>query len=70
MPDYIYNTSKTDGKYHEVHTTLCRYLPYSWNRESLGCHSSCKEAIKEAESRTGDRDFDGCYHCSRDCHHG
>lgn len=70
MPTYLYNDSKTDGTFHEVHTDTCQHLPYSWNRVNLGWHINCEEAIKEAQRRTGKYDFDGCYHCCRECHTG
>ena len=70
MQDYIYNKSKLDGKYHEVHATKCIHLPRIENQVSLGWHSDCKSAISEAERETGDHDFDGCAFCSLDCHKG
>ena len=70
MPTYLYNESKTDGKYHEVHTDSCSHLPSSWNRKDLGWHANCREAIQTAQNRTGDYDFDGCAYCCNDCHNG
>lgn len=70
MPTYIYNSSQTDGKYHEIHLTTCNHLPKISNRVILGWHVDCKSAIREAERRTGCNDFDGCYYCSRNCHRG
>ncbi len=70
MPYYIYNKNRWDGKYHEVHETTCSHLPTNENQEDLGWHLNCQAAIREAERRTGAKDFDGCHYCSDECHHG
>ena len=70
MPNYVYNKNKWDGKYHEVHTTECGYRPKLENQVSLGWHATCKQAILNAQSLTGQFDFDGCKHCCKECHKG
>ncbi len=70
MPYYVFNDKRWDGKFHEVHETTCAHKPTLANQTDLGWHSNCKDAIKEAERRTGSRDFDGCYYCCKDCHKG
>lgn len=69
MANYIINTGKTDGKYHEMHKTTCNHLPYSWNQKDLGYHSSDVKALEYAKS-IGYSDADGCAHCCSSVHHG
>lgn len=70
MPNYVFNKSKNDGKFHEVHTTDCKWIPALYNRYDLGWHSNCLSAIQRAKAVTGDNDFDGCKHCCPNCHTG
>ncbi|MCG4457653.1 hypothetical protein PT177_03180 [Erysipelothrix rhusiopathiae] len=70
MKKYLYNKSKTDGVYHEVHVTTCKHLPDMKNRVSLDEQKNCHDAIKKAERLTGDHDFDGCMYCCENCHNG
>ena len=67
--NYIYNRNTDSKGNHEVHTTICSYIPDYINRvEISGNHSSCSSAIRKAKSETGKTNFDGCYYCSRSCH--
>ncbi|SFW48142.1 hypothetical protein [Chitinophaga sancti] len=50
---------------HEVHQSDCSWLPAPENREYLGSHSSCKEAVKKAQKDY--ENADGCKHCSEEC---
>ena len=66
MAYYYVNKNAQTNWDHEVHTSSCTYLPDPENRISLGLHTNCKDAIKEAKKHYND--VDGCYRCSRECH--
>lgn len=69
MPDYIINTEKTDGRYHEVHTAACSHGPDVFHRKALGWHADAVDAVAYAK-RNGYPDADGCYFCSSEAHRG
>lgn len=69
MPNYIINKEKTDGKYNEVHTTLCSHLPVAYNQVSLGWHADAVDAVLYARTN-GYPQADGCYYCCNEAHHG
>lgn len=69
MPNYIVNTQKTDGKYHEVHDTSCGHLPDSNNQRWIGPHPTCHTAVTAANNM-GFSPADGCNWCSPACHKG
>ena len=62
---YVNKNSQLTGE-HEIHTSVCVYLPDSQNRIYLGPFDHCEEAVDEARKYFSN--VDGCYHCSRDCH--
>lgn len=70
MPKYIYNANVDDKGNHEVHDLTCPHLPDVSNRESIGTFMGCRQAILAAKIATGKNNFDGCKHCSPDCHKG
>jgi hypothetical protein len=49
---------------HEVHTSICTYLPL--NKTYLGEFSNCSDAVRYAKTRYPN--VDGCYYCARACH--
>lgn len=69
MPNYLLNKEKTDGRYNEVHTTSCNYLPTIYNQIDLGWHVNAKEAVSYA-IRIGYESADGCFYCCKDEHRG
>lgn len=69
MPLYLVNREKRDGRYHEVHTSVCAHRPQTHNSHHLGNHNDCASALRAAEA-AGFRPADGCKHCSPACHKG
>ena len=69
MRYYFYDQKDKNGN-HEVHTVNCSFLPSPENRTYIGDFSSCKAAIRSAESTYSLRSFDGCFYCSKACHNG
>lgn len=65
---YYLNTEPRGNNY-EVHSEECDYLPSSSNREFLGAFSDCQEAVKKAKDLHPSLIIDGCFYCSRNCHH-
>lgn len=63
---YYFNKFSDKNNKHEVHTASCSYLPL--NKIYLGRFSNCKDAIKEAKALYPFLEYDGCYHCSNECH--
>ncbi|MFD2638364.1 hypothetical protein [Piscibacillus salipiscarius] len=55
---------------HEVHDEDCFRLPNKENRTYIGIFKNCEDAIQQAKRDYPHRKFDGCYHCSRECHNG
>lgn len=70
MDFYYFNDTADPHGYHEVHTEDCMYLPSLTNRTLIGYCSSCAEAINEAKAEHPSLQFDGCFWCCRECHHG
>lgn len=66
---YYLNENEDYKKNHEVHTGDCTYLPDVTNRYYLGYFSSCKDAIEDAKAKKPSWNIDGCFFCSRECHH-
>ncbi len=66
MTRYCVNKNADENGYHEVHTESCSYLPISSNRQDLGYHNSCSEAVQKAKLYYSS--VDGCYYCCRACH--
>ena len=71
MAKFYYFNKNTDrhGR-HEVHEESCNHLPDYHNREMIGLEDNCKDAIKRAKSEHPDKEFDGCFYCSYECHKG
>jgi hypothetical protein len=65
---YIMNTSKTDGRYHEVHHDDCSYKPDTYNQAVIGIYFSDRDAMNAAKILYSDAD--GCYYCMPSEHHG
>ena len=51
---------------HEVHMKTATRLPNPENSKYLGQFSNCKDAVRKAKEY--DKDADGCYWCSNECH--
>lgn len=63
---YIVNKQLRNGK-HEVHAVKeCDHLPEPQNREPLGDHDDCEDAVLSAKLK-GYVPANGCYWCSRPC---
>lgn len=60
---YVNRNAQPNGD-HEVHKSVCSYLPA--DRIYLGQFARCHEAVHEAKKQF--RQSNGCYWCSRDCH--
>ncbi len=69
MPNYFYNIHCDDNGYFEVHSETCPFLPAPQNRVDAGNHDNCHQAIAYMKL-TANRNYDGCYHCSKECHKG
>lgn len=74
MPYYIVNSNAQPNGDHEVHVTprwSCsspRY-PLLENQISLGFHTTCYGAVREAVRR-GYLTANGCFYCVNACHTG
>lgn len=66
MPNYVVNDKVQNNGDHEVHTTNCVYYPLIKNSTSLGWHSNCQSAVKEAKNHYSQSN--GCATCSSECH--
>ena len=66
MRYYLNRNPQSDG-YHEVQQEGCSFLPNPANRIFLGNFASCEEAMVEARKYFSK--VDGCFYCSRPCHH-
>lgn len=66
MAHYFVNKEAQPSGDHEVHTSMCRYLPASHHREYLGAFGDCATAI--AAARVLFRQVNGCVHCAAPCH--
>ena len=60
---YVNNKAQSNGD-HEVHVVSCNHFPSDY--KSLGSHSDCKSAVKEAKKTYSKSN--GCYWCCNDCH--
>ena len=71
MSNFIVNSNAQPNGDHEVHDLYggCSYLPDQKNQVSLGWHSDCYGAVREANNR-GYSPANGCYYCARPCHTG
>lgn len=69
MPTYIVNSNAQSNGDHEVHNSSdpCSFMPSYANQVSLGWHSDCISAVRDANSR-GYRPANGCAHCVSACH--
>lgn len=70
MARYCVNRNAQANGDHEVHnlTTGCNFLPDIANQKSLGEHSSCQSAVREAKQTYPQSN--GCYYCCNACHTG
>lgn len=72
MKYYYFNINTDKHGRHEVHNNECTSsnLPLEKNKREIGYCSDCHEALKKAKSLYPNRNFDGCYYCSRPCNKG
>jgi hypothetical protein len=70
MPHFILNKNHQSNGDYEVHnlTDGCDYMPNTQNRQELGYHLSCREAVAEAKGLYQNIKINGCYYCCRECH--
>ncbi len=66
MAQYFVNRNKQANGDHEVHTSVCIYLPAPHNRLDLGYHFTCATAVRQA--RNVYPQSNGCKYCSTLCH--
>lgn len=67
MPYYYVNTNAQSNGDHEVHEdTYCSNAPTPQNRKSLGYHSDCHSAVREAKKTYSQSN--GCFYCCKPCH--
>lgn len=66
MASYYVNKNAQSNGDHEVHKSGCSFMPLNENRISLGDHSTCQSAVKEAKKHY--TQVNGCYYCSEACH--
>jgi len=66
MAQYYLNRNAQPTGEHEVHTSICPFLPALSNRIYLGEFINCADAVKEA--RKYYNNVDGCYYCCPACH--
>lgn len=69
MPNYYRNENAQPDGYHEVHVDdgSCTHPPDLANRQSIGWHASCVEAVAHAKVNY-DFNHDGCAYCVPLCH--
>lgn len=65
MHYYVNNNAQANGD-HEVHNSVCSYLPNEKNRRYLGEFPSCQSAVMAAKQIYASAD--GCAYCSPTCH--
>lgn len=65
MQYYVNDTAQPSGE-HEVHKSMCAYLPSPVNLRYLGDFADCVAAL--AAARLYYTQVDGCGHCSPACH--
>lgn len=69
MSHYIVNKNAQDSGEHEIHNeNSCAHLPNAENRISIGYFNRCEDAVAAAKQQWPSSKFDGCKHCSPDCH--
>ncbi len=69
MPWYCVNKNAQSNGDHEVHDTgSCHNLPLPENQLSLGYHSDCHSAVREAKKTYPQSN--GCAFCSPACNTG
>ena len=66
MPQFYVNKNAQSSGEHEVHTSICNYLPLPENRIFLGSFDNCASAVREAKKHFNN--VDGCFYCCRPCH--
>jgi hypothetical protein len=66
MARYLVNTNPQPNGDHEVHTTVCAYLPLPAHRQDLGEHATCQSAVALAKRQYPTAN--GCYYCAKACH--
>lgn len=69
MPNYYYYRFPDEKGYYEVHSETCPFLPAPQNRVAAGNHNNCHQAIAYLKL-VDRRNYDGCYHCCKECHKG
>ena len=65
MTYYVNKNAQPTGE-HEVHTSICYWLPTPENRILLGDFSTCFEALIAARKYYSN--VDGCKYCCPNCH--
>ncbi len=65
MDLYYVNINPQKNGHHEVHTSVCQYLPNFINRKYLGLFDNCQLAIAQAKKTYPQSN--GCKTCSIDC---
>ena len=69
---YVNRSAQTNGD-HEVHQWEgifnCPHPAALLNREDLGWHLNCHNAVQQAR-RLGYGTANGCFYCARECHTG
>ncbi len=67
MPRFYVNTNPQPNGDHEVHQEdICTHPPIPSNRKSLGWHSDCHSAVREAKNHYSQTN--GCKYCCTKCH--
>lgn len=64
---YVNDNAQKNGD-HEVHTSLCSFLPNLENRKFLGDFANCYDAIYAA--RIYYTQVNGCFYCANPCNTG
>ena len=69
MPVFYRNKNAQPDGYNEVHIDdgSCPTPPYLSNRQTLGWHGNCKDAVAYAKKNLSGKS-DGCKHCIPACH--
>lgn len=62
---YVNDNAQSNGD-HEVNESGCVWLNKINSKTSLGSHSSCHSAVREAKKYY--KQSNGCYTCSNECH--
>lgn len=69
MPTFYRNSNAQPDGFNEVHVddNSCSHPPLHANRQTLGWHSTCTEAVRFANQTYGGK-HDGCAYCTPNCH--